>query len=56
MVSDGFTWSCRLIGVEIVILHFGNFFRIYVFNLRFFSKVSLDVLSKAPFVPMCKMM
>ena len=51
-----FSWSCHLIGVEIVILHFGNSFCIYVLRLRILSKISLDVLSKASFVPVCKMM
>ena len=30
IVNDTFPWSCRLIGVEIVILHFGNL--VYTFS------------------------
>ena len=56
IVNDAFPWSCCFISVEIVILHFVNSFCIYVFSLRILSKISLDILSRGSFVPMCKMM
>ena len=54
--NDAFTWSCRLVVAEIEILHFGYSFCLYAFSLRTLPNISLDVLSKALFVPMCKMM
>ena len=54
IVSGAFPCSSHLIGVEIVILHFSNSFRIYVFSLRIFSEISLDVLSKHPLLQCAK--
>ena len=54
--NDAVPWSCRLIGVEIVILYFGDSLCIYVSSLRTLSKISLDVLARKSFVQMYKMM
>ena len=42
IVNDAFPWSCRLVGVEIVILHFGNLIpSVYTFSAEEFYPIFL---------------